>query len=159
MDASTFLIVQPTANLFQPKWSTCTSIQWTTMFFPEQNRIGSADGWPAKGWQAGGGARWEREERRCRSGLEVFCQCRGEDRSNRGVRRIWLHKCTGPRKRRDTEKDTGEAGVSGGGAAAGRAVYPVVPVWGLVAGRAKRHARSFSHRSEGLRGHGTGQQV
>jgi hypothetical protein len=24
--------------------------------------------------------------------------------SNRGVRRIWLHKCTGPRKRRDTEK-------------------------------------------------------
>lgn len=66
--------------------------------------------------------------------------------SNRGVRRIWLHKCTGPRKRRDTEKDTGEASVSGGRAAAGRAVYPVVPVWGLVAGRAKRHMPDTSHR-------------
>jgi hypothetical protein len=38
----------------------CLRHQRERSFLPEPKKIGSADGWPANSWQAGGGARWER---------------------------------------------------------------------------------------------------
>lgn len=52
------------------------------------------------------------------------------------VRRIWRHKCTGPRKGRDSDARSASSGEAAARPRSGRwvGINPVVPVWGMVEG-------------------------